>query len=251
MNRTLWALLTGTTMWMSCAINPNLQEINSSPKIKIEMPRNEQTSARSISKSQTLSREYRLGSGDVVEIKFFHNAEYNDIVAVRPDGKITLQRLGDIDVVGMRVAQLDSMITADYSEILVNPDVTVFVREFGGHFVYVLGEVQHPGSYDISKGMSILRAIATAGGPLFSAKMNSIVLVRSDEQQNLTAQRIDLSPSSITALLDNDMPVLPYDLVYIPRTFVADLESFVTQIYKIVMPPFELATRFQYYNAIR
>ncbi|MBN1478919.1 polysaccharide export protein [candidate division KSB1 bacterium] len=250
MSRVTGTLAFCTSIWLSCAINPNLQEINTSPaKVKIQIPHNRETMAK-VNKSAG-PREYHLGYGDVVEIKFFHNAEYNDVVAVRPDGKLTLQRLGDIDVAGMRVTQLDSIITSNYSEILVNPDVTVFVREFGGHYVYVLGEVQHPGSYNITKGMSILRAIATAGGPLFSAKMNSIILIRSDEQKNLTAERINLLPSNFETLLNNDMQVLPYDLVYVPRTFVADLESFVTQIYKIVMPPLELATRFYYYNAIR
>jgi hypothetical protein len=81
--------------------------------------------------------------------------------------------------------------------------------------------------------------------------MNSIILVRGNEQMNITAERINLMPTSLESLLDNDVQIQPYDLIYVPKTFVADLESFASQIYKIVIPPVDLATRFQYYNAIR
>ena len=149
MRQALLTTLFFAMLLASCAINPNLQEINTeTDQAKKEMPRVQHTAVKTAQIS-----EYHLGFGDVVEIKFFNNSEYNDVVAVRPDGKITLQRLGDIQVVGRRVSQLDSLITHSYSEILVDPDVTVIVREFGGKFLYVMGEVLNPGSYDMTKGM--------------------------------------------------------------------------------------------------
>ncbi len=251
MKRPLYITLFTTMVLLSCAINPNLTDNNSSTsKSKIEIPVSiKKTTPQHLNSATAL--EYRLGFGDVVEVKFFNNSEYNEIVAVRPDGKITLQRIGDVDVVGMAVSRLDSIITNNYSEILVNPEATVIVREFGGQSVYVMGEVMHPGRYDITKGMSLLRAITTAGGPLHSAKMNSIVLVRGDDRINLTAERINLMPTSLESVLDNDVHIQPYDLIYVPKTFIADLEAFASHIYKIVLPPVDLATRFHYYNAIR
>lgn len=251
MKRVLPILFFLTMIVLSCAINPNLNDIKSSTSsAKVEILLNtKSTKQPALNSVNTL--EYRLGFGDVVEVKFFNNSEYNDVVAVRPDGKISLQRIGDLNVVGMRVSQLDSIITESYSEILVNPDATVIVREFGGQSVYVMGEVMHPGRYDITKGMSLLRAITTAGGPLTSAKMNSIILLRGNEHQNLTAERINLMPTRLETLLDNDVSIQPYDVVFVPKTFIADLEAFASQIYKVVVPPLDLATRFQYYNAIR
>ncbi len=248
MKRALLTTALMTLIVVSCAINPNLNELNSSTS-KIEIPVNMNRASQPLDK--TAAYEYRLGFGDVVEIKFFNNSEYNDVVAVRPDGKITLQRIGDVDVVNMRVSQLDSIITESYREILVDPEATVIVREFGGQSVYVMGEVMHPGRYDITKGMSLLRAITTAGGPLGSAKMNSVVLLRGNERLNLTAERINLMPGNLETLLNNDVEIRPYDLVYVPKTFIADLETFVSQFYKVVVPPLDLATRFIYYNAIR
>lgn len=248
MKRTLHILFSLMTIVLSCAINPNLNDMKSSTS-KVEIPVSLKRTPQQTNSPTAF--EYRLGFGDVVEVKFFNNSEYNETVAVRPDGKITLQRIGDVNVVGMRVSQLDSIITESYREILVNPEATVIVREFGGQCVYVMGEVMRPGSYDITKGMSLLRAITTAGGPLSTAKMNSIILVRGNEQMNITAERINLMPRSLESVLDNDVTIQPYDLIYVPKTFVADLEVFATQLYNVVLPPVDLATRFQYYNAIR
>ncbi len=231
----------------SCAINPNLNEINSA---KMERAHRQPgiVKAAHVAGENDRPAEYRLGFGDVIEVKFFNNSEYNEVVAVRPDGMISLQRIGDLSVVGMPASELDKIITEVYSEILVDPDVTVFVREFGGQQVYVMGEVNNPGAYNISKGMSLLRAITTAGGPLNTAKMNSIILVRASQKNNLYAERVDLSPTNLKSLLQHDKAIQPYDLIYVPKTFIADLEAFVSQIYKVVMPPLDLAARFQYYS---
>ena len=231
----------------SCAINPNLNELNSA-RVERQTEKSGLVQVEHVPASAFKTGEYLLGFGDVIEVKFFANSEYNEIVAVRPDGKITLQRIGDLNIVGMPVSDLDKIITDAYSEILVNPDVTVFVREFGGQQVYVMGEVNNPGAYNISKGMSLLRAITTAGGPLSSAKMNSVILVRADQNSNLYAERIDLSPTKLKSLLEQDRPIQPYDFIYVPKTAISDLEAFVSQVYKVIMPPLDLAARFQYYS---
>lgn len=231
----------------SCAINPNLNEINSA---KAERKVHESTviQAAHLPVPSERPTEYQLGFGDVIEVKFFANSEYNEVVAIRPDGKISLQRVGDLPVLGMPVSDLDRIITETYSEILVDPDVTVFVREFGGQQVFVMGEVNSPGAYGISKGMSLLRAITTAGGPLNTAKMDNVILVRANQENNIYAERVDLSPTNLKSLLEQDKSIQPYDLIYVPKTAIADLEAFVTQIYKVVMPPLDLAARFQYYS---
>ena len=82
--------------------------------------------------------EYQLGFGDVIEVKFFDNERFKETVKVRPDGRISLECIGDIFVAGMTPAQLDSLVTRTYAEIIQNPDVTIFVRDFGGYQVYVL-----------------------------------------------------------------------------------------------------------------
>ena len=90
--------------------------------------------------------EYRLGFGDEIEVKFFNNAQFNEMITVRPDGRITLEKIGDIYVTGMTPSQLDSLITTTYADIIRDPEVTVFVRKFGSYQTYILGEVGDPGA---------------------------------------------------------------------------------------------------------
>ncbi len=192
--------------------------------------------------------DYVLGYGDVVEVKFFNNEQYNETVAIRPDGKISLQRVGDILVVGMTTMQLDKIITDAYSEILINPEVTVIVREFGGQEFYVMGEVAKPGKYPISKGMTILRALATAGGSKTSAKLNSVILLRADNQHRAEATRINLDMASLSKQPGQDLPLKPFDVVYVPRTFIADVNNFISQYYDILLPPLDIWTRYMIWN---
>ncbi|MBN1543401.1 polysaccharide biosynthesis/export family protein [candidate division KSB1 bacterium] len=192
-------------------------------------------------------REYRLGYGDVLEVKFFNNPEYNETVTVRPDGRISLQQIGDLEVIGITPSELQRLVMQVYGEILKQPDVTIFVREFGGQFFYVMGEVERPGQFELSKGMTLLRAIATAGGAKNSGKMNSVILVRADQQHNIEARRLDLSISDVAKQLDTDLTLQPYDMVFIPKTFIANLDIFVRRVYEYVLPPTDLFYRYKYW----
>ncbi len=192
---------------------------------------------------------YRLGYGDVIDVKFFNNDRYNETVAVRPDGRISLPRVGDIKVEGMCVDELDDIITRTYAEILIDPDVTVIVREFGGQKFYVMGEVEKPGTYSLSKGMSALRAIVTAGGPKKSAKMSSVILIRGSEEQNFIAERLNLEMTDLSSAMSHDKRLQSYDVVFVPRTFIADLNTFMSQFYDVALPPFDVWTRWMWYKS--
>ena len=226
-----------------------LTSCTTDPKVTQTLHADEKVVARKTGQSESPA-PYRLGFGDVIEVKFFKNTEYNEVVPVRPDGKVSLQRIGDVNVIGMTIERLDSLVTTVYSEILVDPDVTIFLREFGGQEIYVMGEVEKPGPYQYTKGMSVLRAIASAGGPKRGAKMNSVILIRGNEAANLLANRIDLTTSNLQALMEHDQPTRPYDIVYVPKSFVQDVNEFMTQMYDVVLPPIDVVSRWTWYQTL-
>jgi len=243
MNKTilLLLLLSGHLILFSCSVNPpaNAQASSNRNRTVFKL--------RSPANNITESSVYRLGYGDSMDIKFFNNPEYNETVTVRPDGRISLPRIGDIYVVNMTPAELDDIVTQTYSEILLDPDVTVIVRDFGGQDVYVMGEVEKPGIYPLSKGMTMLRAIAAAGGPKGGAKLGSVILIRSDGEQRGEAIRVDLALSSVRKNLNKDLPVQGFDMIYVPKTFISDLNSFITQFYDVLLPPFDVWSRYTYW----
>ena len=187
--------------------------------------------------------EYRLGILDELEIRFYYHERFNETVTVRPDGRIALQLVGDIEVAGMTPAELDRVITAAYADIVESPEVTVIVRSFAGLTIYVLGEVGKPGLFEMKPNMTVLQALAAAGGPIKGAKLNSVIVLRKDEADELKAFRLDFSPTLIKHGVAQDQRLLPQDIVYVPKTFIADVNAFLSQIYDGLFPPFDIYLR--------
>jgi polysaccharide export outer membrane protein len=181
---------------------------------------------------------YRLGFGDVLEIKFFNNREFNETVPVRPDGRIAIEKVGEIEVAGKTAAYVDSVVTAVYSQFVRNPEVTVIVREFGSNQVYVFGEVNNPGRFAIEQQMTLVQAVAGAGGPKDTAKLNSVLVIRRGAEGRPVASRVDLWKLAKQEEAAN-AAVQPLDVIYVPRTFIADVSSFMTKVYAAIIPPLD------------
>ena len=193
---------------------------------------------RSADYSTSGNEIYRLGFGDVLDIRFFNNRQYNLTVPVRPDGRITIEQIGDLDVSGKTPAYVDSVITSKFSNFLRNPEVTVIVTEFGNNHVYVLGEVDAPGRFVIAQNMTVMQAIASAGGATKDAKMSSVLLIRPDENLQPVITRLNLDDlqkkSGVQALTSM---LRPNDIIYVPDTFLSDVSESMTQIYHSILPP--------------
>jgi polysaccharide export outer membrane protein len=108
--------------------------------------------------------EYRLGPGDKLRIEVYKDAQLSQSVQVRPDGKITLPLVGDIDANGRTPIELRDTIAKALKEYITSPTVTVIVVEALAAQVYVMGEVSHPGPMPMHGPTTILQALAMAGG---------------------------------------------------------------------------------------
>lgn len=184
--------------------------------------------------------EYRLGYGDVLEVKFFYHPDLDETLTVRPDGRITLPRLGDVLVVGMTPIQLDELITEKYAEIIRAPDVTVIVRKIGEEVVYVLGEVNDPGGYPLSPyGTSVMGAVSMAQGFKPSAKLNSVIVIKKNIQGVPVASRVNLTRAVSGGSIEDDPLLEGNEIVYVPTTFIAQLNTFLDQFFTKMMPPMD------------
>lgn len=111
-----------------------------------------------------LDAEYHIGPGDKLRIEVYKDPQLSQSVQVRPDGKITLPLLGDIDATERTPLELRDSITKSLKEYVTNPTVTVIVVEALASRVYVMGEVTHPGTMELHGPTTILQALAMAGG---------------------------------------------------------------------------------------
>ncbi len=122
--------------------------------------------------------DYIIGSDDVLAINVWKEPDLSRTVPVRPDGKITLPLVGDITASGNTPKQLQSNLEQDLAKYISKPAVTVIVQEPKSHKFNVVGQVQKPGSYVLTSPMTVLDAIALAGGFRDWAKVKSIYVLR-------------------------------------------------------------------------
>ena len=189
-------------------------------------PVNNEAHAAVFAKSQE-PREYRIHAGDELDIKFFFNPELNEAVPVRPDGKISLQLIGEIQAAGLTPSELDSMLARLYARELRQPVVVVIVRSFTGEKVYVGGEVGRPGLIDLTAGMTGLQAVINAGGFLNSAKLDAVLLIRKGPQDAPVPIWLDLAQIMDGEGVDGDVQLQPSDIVYVPKTWITKANLFI------------------------
>jgi polysaccharide biosynthesis/export protein len=122
--------------------------------------------------------DYILQPGDKLRIEVYKDAQLSQSVQVRPDGKITLPLVGDIAAMGMKPIDLRERITAALRDYVNNPVVTVIVVEGTVPTAYIVGEVNHPGVVTLQGPMTVLQALAVAGGLKDFADAKNIRILR-------------------------------------------------------------------------
>jgi polysaccharide export outer membrane protein len=122
--------------------------------------------------------EFVIGTGDVLAISVWKETEISRSVPVRPDGRISLPLIGELQASGKTPKQLESEIKTKLKDFVSEPEVTVIVQEIKSQKFNVLGMVIKPGSYPLNKPMTILDAIALCGGFRDFAKQKDIYVLR-------------------------------------------------------------------------
>ena len=176
-----------------------------------------------------------LGAGDVIEVKFFRTPELNELQTVRPDNKISLQLIGEIDVEGKSPAELRRELIELYDPILHSPDITVLLRSFESQKVFVGGQVNTPGRIALNGSVTALEAIMEAGGfNMLLAEPSNVIVIR-----NRGSQRYGYSLDLRSAL--NGEPRQPFyleprDIIYVPRTNISKLTQWIDQHINQIIP---------------
>ncbi|MBN2132830.1 MAG: polysaccharide biosynthesis/export family protein [Sedimentisphaerales bacterium] len=181
-------------------------------------------------------RRYTLHAGDVLDIKFFHMPELNETLPIRPDGKISLQLVDEVDAAGLTPAELDALLTERYAASLENPELTVIVRTFTSQRVYVGGEVQTPAMLPLAADLTALQAIIQAGGLKSTAELSNIVIIRNRGTATPELISLNLKEASTPGGAPPQVPLQPGDIIMVPKSGIAQLNQFVDQYVDEVLP---------------
>ncbi len=123
---------------------------------------------------------YRIGPEDLLQISVWKNDALSRSVPVRPDGKISLPLLNDVDAAGLTALELREVLARRLADYMPNPEVSVIVSEVRSYKVSILGEVAKPGRYELKSWATVLDVLAMAGGFTQFAARSRIVILQSD-----------------------------------------------------------------------
>lgn len=174
---------------------------------------------------------YRLHLGDKIEIRFFYQPELDQETVIKPDGRISLQLIGEVNAVGLTTGELEERLTRLYADVLVDPVISVILKEYVKPRVFISGEVNKPGPYELRQGETLAQALALAGGFTPRAHRKMVIHARPMGEGQLRVTVIDATklfgrhphPELNLALRDGD-------LIYVPESKLSRLSKILTAL---------------------
>jgi polysaccharide export outer membrane protein len=180
---------------------------------------------------------YRLQVGDVLDVRLMLNPELNEEVAVRPDGHISTTVVLDEVAYNRTVPELAAALRQDYAKDLRNPRLSVIVKSFAPTRLYVGGEVNNAGELiNIGPTLTLSQAIARAGGHKVRGDTNAIFIIRrgpNDVPQFFSVRYDDVIKGRDPTA---DVRLAPYDVVYVPKTGIAEVFDWFNQYFLQFVP---------------
>lgn len=162
-----------------------------------------------------LPADYVVGPEDVLAVVFWREREMSADVLVRPDGRISLPLLNDVDVAGLTPDQVRERVTEGARRFVEEPNATVIVKQINSRKVYITGSVERPGPFPLLRPMSILQLISLAGGLKEFAKSGDITIIRTEGAQQ-TSYPFNYDDVKNRKNLTQNILLKPGDAVIVP-----------------------------------
>lgn len=180
--------------------------------------------------------DYTLRPGDQIEVKLTFNPELSDRVVIGPDGRFAMQMIGRVQAEGKTTDQLAAELKQRFSKELRDPDVAVVGREYVSQRVLIGGEVRNPGIQALPGRVGVLEGVMLAGGFRETAELTQVALIRRTPENKPMLRIIDLKAILTGAPSAEDVPMHPFDVVYVPRSSIAELGLWVEQYITRILP---------------
>ena len=180
--------------------------------------------------------EYRLYPGDRLEVKFVNTPELNSDAVIAPDGRIALPLVGAVMAANLTPGQLGLALRRAYASELVDPALTVTPTSFDSQQVFVAGEVRQPGAFPLPGQIDVMQAITLAGGMTEAARPQQVVVMRRALNGDIMTRVLDLKSGLRDPRLYDIGPLRRFDVVYVPRSRIADQNRFIQQYVRDALP---------------
>ncbi|MFG1477746.1 polysaccharide biosynthesis/export family protein [Xanthobacter sp. V4C-4] len=180
---------------------------------------------------------YRVGPGDRLKIKYFITRDMDEELTVSPDGTIAPRAIGQIKVEGSTLAGIESSVRRASAKELVDQKVVVALDTAASPKIYIGGMVQQPGVFKLENvGTSVLQGILMAGGFSENARTGQVALIRRGPNNEPMLRLIDVREMIETGFSDGDVPLMTGDIIFVPRSSIAEVNLWIDQFINRVVP---------------
>jgi protein involved in polysaccharide export with SLBB domain len=179
---------------------------------------------------------YRVAVGDELNFRFFYTPSLNTVAVVRPDGKLALPLAGELQVDGLTMGELSALVEKLLAAQVRRPQVTINVQGVGARRVFVGGEVTRPGVQPFVGPLTVLQAVMVAEGLKDTAQPSKAIVMRRGPKGERLVVPVDLSAALAGAEGAQDLALQPYDVVVVPKSGVANLNVWVDQYIRRMLP---------------
>lgn len=183
-----------------------------------------------------LDADYLLAPGDTVEITVYSAPELSRTVAVAPDGRIRMPLAGAVPAAARTTEEVRTLLVAAYEGELREPDLDVMVTGFDSQRIFVGGEVAGPGLFDLPGQIDPLQAVILAGGFTEEARRGEVLLMRRLPGGDVRSAKVDLKAGLRDPALAGWLPLRRFDVIYVPRSAIAEQNLFVRQYIRQALP---------------
>ncbi|MFD2251062.1 protein involved in polysaccharide export with SLBB domain [Pseudochelatococcus lubricantis] len=186
--------------------------------------------------SDTAPPVYRVGPGDRLKIKFLLTQEMDEDVIVSPDGHIGLRATGQVRATGRTLPELETLIRAVSRRTVADQQVVVSIEEAVSSRIYIGGAVRNPGSMQLTDmRINALHAVLLAGGFTDDARLGQIAVIRRSPEGKAMLRTLDIRAVIETGGVE-DIALQPGDVIYVPRSSIAEVNLWVDQFINKVVP---------------
>jgi polysaccharide biosynthesis/export protein len=221
----LLIVLSLLTLHCNAQSKPETITPNSNPSAS--MSNTAEAKSQAASGFQERHPRYQLRPDDTLDVVFEFSPEFNQTVTVQPDGYVALKGVGDVQVAGLTIPQLNDVLRKEYGKFLHDPSVAVVLKNFERPYFVASGRVARPGRYDLRGDTTVSQAIAVAGGFLDSAKNSQVVLFRRVSEGWAETQLLDMKKMLNSRNLAEDLHLRPGDMIFVPQNRLSKIERFL------------------------
>jgi polysaccharide export outer membrane protein len=154
---------------------------------KVEAPSASQLDPNGVAQAVD-PRVYEIGAEDILRIVVWQSAEFSSVQSVRPDGKISLPLIGDVQAEGLTPNRLKATLTEALKDYVESPDVTIYIQQVNSKSYRVTGWVNRPAKYPLVTPIRVYQAIADAGGFREFANLKEIIIMRGAQRIKFNAK---------------------------------------------------------------